>query len=130
MIDLTNVTQNRFLGHVLTSCLEKAISFIWPYSDLRSYIFFQIFMTSNNNNKEYWNKTIFMAALQSICNTFCFVFTRKKLNFKSLLSLNMSNMWAMISSLKWKLLEMALLGRLRKSILQAHNIILEQVLLP
>lgn len=34
-------------------------------------------------------------------------------------------MWDVISSLNWKLLEMALLEWLRKSILQACNIILE-----
>lgn len=56
---------------------------------------------------------------------FLFVFTRNKLHFKSLLSLNMSDMGHMTSSLKWKLLEMALLGSLSKSILHILNIILE-----
>lgn len=126
MIYLTTITQNRFLGHA--SPLSQRKPFIWLYSNLNYVSFFRalrllIATKCTETNLFSWlpfnhHVTYFLLCLH-----------RNKLYFKSLLSLNMSTICDMISSLKWKFVEMALLGRLRKSILQAHNIILEQVLL-
>lgn len=95
--------------------LRETTRFICPYSDARSYFFpTPSELYGFNSDRKNGNGLRLWLPFDLYVTHFLFCLQQKPIVFKIPASLIMSRMWDMIPSPKEEILEMALLGRLRK----------------